>query len=1099
MRKYLFLIFCLVIWQGKVAAQSVGPDPSGLISDETRQSMIKSGTANASGLYNVDLYSGTANVSIPIHDYNVGGLNLGISLGYATSGIRVDDRAGSCGLGFELNAGGSITREVRGVEDDVTIKSKRSTAGTDYSAYNGTWIPVRPGGSAFDATERAPDLFTASFGGRTLKFQINRPQVNVWEVKTFPRSKVKIELTIEQPRVASNVFSNDEPDSNLWSFRITDENKNVFTFKRGEYHEQVVPYSYYDNGLQTRTFTYYPTTRWNLVSIRTNSGQTITYNYSFRQANYIAYKTERVREIYDGTMAGISVLENKEELWSGTTSSLDQIIYPNGIKVDFTYDEGYYTYSRAYPRPLTWIKISQGYDNNLKRLYGYYLQYSFFHSPIPADTVTTLNLTYTAALNRFQAIMSQYDATSHMQKGLRLKLDRIYRSGEGLTEKAYEFSYEAQPLPERLNPGRDYYGYANGQVATTNNSDPALRNLSVNKHSFLGLTTYGVDKTPNLAYAKGCLLNGIKTGNGGEVTFRYKDHNLYNPAAAYNGSSSSNKIYPAYEGANANDGICIDIITVKDGYREDNTTSTKYEFSGGQRFMRGGFSWYYNLDNNIWGTSHIYTNNFVAPPALFNGHNHGYTYAEEKKYSSGGQLLGSSRYHYTNLIIETDSTRSALHASVDSGENTCPVKIFYQGRLGHPLDVKSYDRLGNLMTDVTYTYEDSITKGSFDRYNSFAIPSPFYNPTYPLYYLFNNAPFRMHSKKETSYTNNGSFVKELTYTYDTTDNVQTIAWTDDFGVPTLKRFQYGYRQYESGPAKGTYLPLRTDVIKQINGVDKLVDATTTDYGAPTVNGTTALLYQQSSRQLNENLDNSGILKQTEYVSAYDPQGNTSETRLDSQEVYTASIWDTRIGKKVAAVSNARFADVAYTSFEGPTKALGTADENKGNWELDPGQITYVTPGLTGQPMTGHYYYRLNSTGVVSQNALTTGKKYLVTFWASNSPSVTVSGAAKTPTQHFQVGSWKFYSVQITGSNAPVKVSDAGGTILLDELRLYPADATMVSTAYEPLFGPNSQCDGSGNIVYYEYDGFGRPTVTRDINRNVLSATQYVTQGADTNN
>lgn len=62
----------------------------------------------------VSLYTGTPNISVPIHKLNERGLELDINLQYNAKGVRVEDVPGWVGQNWALNAGGVITRSVRG-------------------------------------------------------------------------------------------------------------------------------------------------------------------------------------------------------------------------------------------------------------------------------------------------------------------------------------------------------------------------------------------------------------------------------------------------------------------------------------------------------------------------------------------------------------------------------------------------------------------------------------------------------------------------------------------------------------------------------------------------------------------------------------------------------------------------------------------------------------------------------------------------------------------------------------------------------------------------------------------------------------------------
>ena len=65
-----------------------------------------------------------------------------------------------------------------------------------------------------------------------------------------------------------------------------------------------------------------------------------------------------------------------------------------------------------------------------------------------------------------------------------------------------------------------------------------------------------------------------------------------------------------------------------------------------------------------------------------------------------------------------------------------------------------------------------------------------------------------------------------------------------------------------------------------------------------------------------------------------------------------------------------------------------------------------------------------------------------------------------------------------------------GTGTLDELRLYPSTAQMTTYTYYPLIGIQSQCDASGKISYYSYDGLGRLKDIKDQDGKILKVYDY---------
>src|SRR5687767_11053614 len=69
--------------------------------------------------YGVSLYSGTAQISVPIYKLESKEVPVPIELVYrGSNGIKLQDVASQVGLGWQLQAGGSISRMIRGLPDE---------------------------------------------------------------------------------------------------------------------------------------------------------------------------------------------------------------------------------------------------------------------------------------------------------------------------------------------------------------------------------------------------------------------------------------------------------------------------------------------------------------------------------------------------------------------------------------------------------------------------------------------------------------------------------------------------------------------------------------------------------------------------------------------------------------------------------------------------------------------------------------------------------------------------------------------------------------------------------------------------------------------
>lgn len=69
------------------------------------------------GLIPTDNYVGQANLTIPIYEIDLDGKKFPIALSYHTDGTRVAQEATWVGLGWTLQAGGCVIRQVQGTDD----------------------------------------------------------------------------------------------------------------------------------------------------------------------------------------------------------------------------------------------------------------------------------------------------------------------------------------------------------------------------------------------------------------------------------------------------------------------------------------------------------------------------------------------------------------------------------------------------------------------------------------------------------------------------------------------------------------------------------------------------------------------------------------------------------------------------------------------------------------------------------------------------------------------------------------------------------------------------------------------------------------------
>lgn len=1203
-KKVLFLIsfsLCLISENyGQTATTGVtsSPTDASRINNQPGNG-VSQGTS--SNIYDVDLFSGTANVNIPIYDYSVDGLDVGVSLSYNTGGIRVDQIASCEGLGWNLNAGGYITRQVNGIEDEATIKAVNNAI-----EQRGSWVTAGPTNVAAHNNESDRDVFTAVFAGRTINFivwtqdcatyQNTTPMCNRFVVGTSPKSNISVEITFGNspaPMLYNILDTIVDNGFNILQFTITDEKGNRFLFVPGDFEYK----TYYDSTINF-TYTYVPTERWVLKNITTYTGQQVNYTYNSTYLTYPYYQYQEVKECLGYTLFSsptvlpfIQIMHDSEVTWTGNFAHVAEIDYPNGTKVNFNMDNNSRRDILAL-YALQNIAIESKYDNTVNNKISYNFKYSYFNTD-PSNP----DISYYLGANN----SNPYN--------YRLALKEIDRVGNDNTssELYYKFGYNTTQniLPPRLSPSQDCYGYANGNspngltitslnipvsnpptYSHTYNANSTFNDISVPYHDFHLLLTqtnsYGTDRSDNFSYATGNILTSITNSLGGEINFYYKQHSLSNPSLGsanvnkyytpyeYNGTSTtSTDVSPDLDYSTVNDGICIDHITVSDGYNPDNTTTTNYTFNQGYRFFMGGYFWYptmintgYTNQGTITWLERIYTNRFVSPIDYVNGFNHGYSDVLVKTYGYNSALISNKEYKFTNIIAsqnEVDSmitprnctypyrgipdwrdaytTASRLMCHWGLYTHTLPSLHFQKNLLGVPIETDEYDYNNNLISKTINNYNLSAAcpesvpcngcqgNEEYFTYNLVSGPSSA-ETVYGLYSPLSNEVAQLKKSTTYQYSAGNTMSTESDYTYDSLGNMICMSSKDSKNDTYDKTF--GFIKYYIGsgydctnymvgintiwssdkflvlPAgelltkSGSQIYYKGSIPYPINGY------------APCFNGGEPRPLRYVNWLISTNTGpvtvNSTQAYHAKDYNVFDDHNNVLETAYNNNNKYGSSIWDTRIGQKLAEVNNAHYSEIACTSFEGNFANFGTADYNKGHWDFYPANI-YL--GNSSDPaLTGRYYYSLSTSSTVSSTiSPASGKNYLLSFWAkgSVSPIVTttlVSNNLNAPynipiTSQIQVNNWTLYTAYFQGTGYPLTISmPSSQTAKIDELRLLPADASMDTYTYEPLLGVSSHCDERNNILYYEYDAQGRPTVVRDINGNILSLTKHVNQGND---
>ncbi len=1110
--------------------------------------------ASLNSISNPNLYDGSTTVAIPIYNYqSAEGQDLGISFSYNTKGIKADQKASSIGLNWVLNSGPSIHRVVKDIPDDLNINSFYTDIANwgggyiDFNKMRGLWAIAYLGIETGTYLDKESDDFIITLGGEP--FTLNFDEYG--GIFTAPERRIKVEILVAGVPLNFGVYPfNSTPTAGSLSnpeFRVTDEQGVVYYFIAGDKEGRTlttphtVPWG-------DRTIAYSSAiTRWVISKIILSNGSVI--NYTYEPTNTSEYRS---LESSFESAAGVTLSMPTVSSWE-SGKQLTQISYPNDVTVLFQYETNP-NITRcdlvSFP-PIRGINVSSGSNCQMYKLHQSY---------------------YVAAYNGNTTYSKPYGTPCGTlgSKAHRLKLDsiQILNCPETKAELYYRFEYDPMPLGYR-GSGEDYFGYYNGNVAVNPGGPGTMYvagfspNLSIPDHWVWNLypTRFGLDKTPNFAYAKAGIITKVSNAYGGELSFVYEQHeDLTNPILN-DARLSVPTSDPLFLGVDANDGIRLKSITEKSGSHGNNTRVTTYTYEEGERFLVGG---YYHFPTKLTDfTSHVFasvmfSNRYVTPHHLFNGSNHGYGKVTATV-TAGGNQLSRVVQTFTNFKKpNTNGTRYDISLTNTS-------KYYYQfpytdksymrtWEMGRPLVTTHYDQNDHIVKKITNFYNESVLYFS-SIYNYKVVDleyigaSPITNDWKGQGITVNQVkshedvylPYRgranlLWTTEYTYFDDNAYYATDsIWYGYDYYNNISTVSTKRSNGDILTKHFFYNYSV--SNPPIGSALRnmnlaglekvVGTETWKTIGATRGLIDATINTYNFENNKLSTKGVYNLAvSQQLTpcqykgecggtppppySNVSDAfygnsiNYFRKTNEASLWDAKGNILENRLLKQDQYESRVWDTITGQKLAEVNNARYNEIAYSSFEDKALSFGNMTPHRGNWMYLNSNIET----MSGAP-SGRRVFRLDAPGGVA-NAITgtqnlAPQKYLLSFWVKGTAkpildygsgaftSVTIPAPVYGPT----AAGWYNYQVVYKANTSGVfRFRTPGGNMYVDELRLHPFDAQMVSTTHYPLFGKSSVTDVTGRITYYEYDSFGRLHIVRDQEGNILSKVKQVIQGAD---
>lgn len=452
------------------------------------------------GQTQVNLYTGTPSVNIPLYELKSRDIAVPVSLSYSSSGTKVEELPSRVGLGWTLNAGGAITRSVRSRPDDKPwgyMDGNHKTDSINNANLNtaaGFILAQQAGANDFDVE---PDNFYFNVGGISGKFFFDQNA----QIHLIPEQKLKIEYQMSGSGTLQEITK----------FTITTLSGIKYTFGGltnlgNKAYEDVNMPELFNNRNGYRVIT-----AWYIVKIESIYG-VVDFDYYNRNYETEYYTTVNKYQLFDlfipsNTSCGYAGLWNSVDPPSKvpTDNSTRKYQYLNAVAVKtISCDNGKIEFSESGTQRTDQLGL---YALNAVTVYNN-----------KNSTIKNFVFTYNYNNNRLS-----------LEKLIEGFPGALNPDGSPVNNKEHLFSYfenASSPIPSDRNSfSRDHWGYYNGKVNATLvppliHSFPTELPRVTNLYHDVYLS--GANRYPDADYARLGVLKTVQYPTGGTTDFEYE-------------------------------------------------------------------------------------------------------------------------------------------------------------------------------------------------------------------------------------------------------------------------------------------------------------------------------------------------------------------------------------------------------------------------------------------------------------------------------------------------------------------------------------------------------------------------------------------------
>jgi YD repeat-containing protein len=829
----------------------------------------------------VTLFEGVPVISIPIYTVKCGSLTLPISLTYNYNGLLPLQDAGWVGLGWNLNAGGVVSRTVEGGVDGI------ENSGYNYNQYNlidtlfnsttldsflqKAYNPkLAYGKSSYDM---APDIYDAEFNGYSGKF--------FWcNNKAYLLSYTKqLGISLSSP---TGVFT------------ITTDNGTQYIFSSTE-----TDTSYYYGGADSIKQSYISAWMLNTI-ISADKKDTIQLSYTtntWKQAQ-VSYQTSYTLSTgaqgdwgYDPCAFPIAPSIQSQTLQSIRCRNSRIVFVPDGTSRTDVIGN--------YPRLKEIDVIDSVTGSTVKKNIFFYEYFG--------QRVVNPTLFERLALKSFSSVNPQ------------LSTDTL----------TYTFKYihETDSLfPAKNTYGSDYWGFANGSASNGTYLPPPTSIFYSPAPPSGAQFGAGVNRAPSFNNSSYGALDTIVYPAGGFTAFQYQQNNFYNSSLG---------------GLNAGPGICLQSTTtvsnnptsqqtiqknytylLDDGVTNSGILTTVPNFTGPPFVLvNTGTRYNYNIykaQNN--------TNGIGGINPMF------YYKKVTETMSSGGEIHKTDHYFtsFSDLFLDVRETQRVDFLNALNSSYFSPITNM----------VTNYVKGGDTSFTAAWTYIDTeYVDASHNPKNWYS-----YNYNYTYWTTHWVHPTSQQTTQYDANGNTISNTVNYFFDPGTRNLTYTESGTSD-GQTLVEKFKYpeDYSASLMGNMVNSRILFptieRQTWLKQDASDSVLISGNITTYDQTIFKPINTYSVELTSplKTLSNETTSGGkftsILSDARYVLKgqiqYDGNNNLS-TANKASDINISYLWDYKHSSPIAEVKNASQTDIAYSSFE---------SDGKGNWSFSGAPTT----------------------------------------------------------------------------------------------------------------------------------------------------------------